>query len=89
MYPKIKKLLKKAGIKPEDVLGEIVRISSIVNPKIKVNVVAEGPDDNKFLECALESRADFIVSGDKHLLRFREFKGIKIVSAREFLELIE
>jgi uncharacterized protein len=44
------------------------------------------PDDEIFLECALAGRADCIVSGDKaHLLPLREWRGIKILSAAQFL----
>jgi len=42
-------------------------------------------DINKILECALEAQASFIVSGDKHLLEIKEYKGIKIISPKEFL----
>jgi len=84
-YPKIKSILEKAGVSSRDVLEEIVAKSKLVNPKSKLNVVKDS-EDNKFLECALECEADYIVSGDKHLLEIKEFGGIKIVSAREFLK---
>lgn len=85
-YPKIKSILERVEIDSREVLGEIVRRSKVVNPKKKLDVIKEDPEDNKFLECAIESGAEYIVSGDKHLLKAGEFKGIKIVSAREFLE---
>jgi len=48
-------------------------------------VVEDDPSDNKILECALEAEADYIVSGDRHLLDLREYRGIKILSSGEFL----
>ena len=42
--------------------------------------------DNKFLACALEAKADFIVSGDNHLLELKHFHGIQIVDARIFVK---
>jgi predicted nucleic acid-binding protein len=42
--------------------------------------------DNRILECADFGKADVIVTGDKEMLRQKEFKGIKIVSLREYLE---
>jgi putative PIN family toxin of toxin-antitoxin system len=51
--------------------------------------VPADPDDNKFLECAIKCNADYIVSGDKHLLKLKEFRGINIRKASEFLSLIE
>ncbi len=58
-----------------------------LTPQIKVDVCKEDPDDNKFLECAIARAADFIVSGDQHLLRLKEYQGIKIVTIAEFLQL--
>jgi len=40
-------------------------------------VIDDDPDDDKFIECAVASRAGFIVSGDKHLLKLKEYKRIK------------
>ena len=45
-------------------------------------------EDNMVLECALEGRARYIVSGDKDLLELKEFRGIRIVRATEFLTLV-
>jgi predicted nucleic acid-binding protein len=43
---------------------------------------------NKILECAIEGNADYIVTGDKHLLDIKEYSGIKIVKANEILTLL-
>lgn len=48
--------------------------------------IQEDPSDNKFLACALAGRANFVVSGDRHLLKLHEFQGIKIVRPRKFFE---
>ena len=47
------------------------------------------PDDNHILECAVEARAGIIVTGDKHLLVLHPYKGIKILTPKEFLEEFE
>ena len=47
---------------------------------MKVNKITKDPDDNRVLECAVESSADFIVSGDSHLLELGSFKGIRIMN---------
>ncbi len=88
-YPKIKNILVKSEVNSKDVLEEILRISEVVNPDVKLEVIKEDPEDNRFLECALESKADYIVSGDKHLLRLRRFEDIEIISPREFVERID
>lgn len=52
----------------------------------RIRAVLDDPDDDKFIECALSCRANFIVSGDKHLLNMKEYHGIKILRAAEFLK---
>ena len=59
-----------------------------VKIKKQIQAVLDDPDDDKFIECAVSCGADFIVSGDQHLLRIKEFAGIKILTAAEFLPLI-
>lgn len=60
-----------------------------VQPKIKISVIKEKNDDNRILECAVEGKAQYIVSGDKHhLLPLKEYEGMKILSPAEFLEII-
>ncbi len=49
----------------------------------------EDPSDNKFLECAIEGKADYLVSGDNHLLKLKEFEKVKIISVTDFLSIIE
>jgi len=57
-----------------------------VSPTEKVRVIKDDPQDNKFLECALTGEADFIVSGDHHLLNLGKFKGISILNSRQALK---
>ncbi len=59
-----------------------------VKIKKQIQAVLDDPDDDKFIECAVSCGADFIVSGDQHLLRIKEYAGIKILTAAEFLPLI-
>lgn len=59
-----------------------------VYPKVRVSIIKSKDDDNRILECALESKANYIISGDKrHILPLKEWGGIKIVSVSEFLEI--
>lgn len=59
----------------------------MVYPREKISIIKEDPDDNIIIECALEGKADFIISGDAHLINLKIYKDIKIVSAKEFLSL--
>jgi putative PIN family toxin of toxin-antitoxin system len=48
--------------------------------------ISEDPADNKFIECAVAADAKLIISGDRHLLNLKLFKGIRILSPTEFLK---
>ena len=48
-------------------------------------VIVADPTDNIFLECAIDGRADYIISGDSHLLNLGEYTGIQILKPKEFL----
>lgn len=89
MYPKITELLELSGISIKEILQSIARNSTSVNPKLELNLIKEDFDDNKILECALEAKADFIVSGDNHLVKLRKFRNIRITEPREFLEIVK
>lgn len=59
--------------------------SELVKPMEKIAIISDDAD-NRILECATAGKADFIVSGDRHLLDCASYKGIRIISAREFLD---
>lgn len=81
-YPKFE-----FGEEEKDSFLEIILSKSIlVEPSEDIEIVKDDPSDNKFLECALEAEADFIVSGDPHLLELGRFKGIEILSPNTFLK---
>jgi len=54
----------------------------------QIQAVTDDPDDDKFIECAICCNADYIVSGDRHLLNLKEYAGIKILKASEFLSIL-
>jgi len=60
-----------------------------VMPTKKISFIKDDPDDNKFLECGIACQANYIVSGDSHLQRAKEFEGIKILNPSNFLETIQ
>jgi len=61
--------------------------SKAVNPKVRLTVIADEPD-NRILECAVAGKADFIISGDHHLTDLKYYQGIKIINPTTFLDLI-
>lgn len=58
----------------------------MVQPDRVLDVVKDDPDDNRVFECAWTGRADYVVSGDRHLLRMGSYEGIPIVTVRKFLD---
>ncbi len=74
---------KRAGV-----VERLRRVSTIVNPDPSVTGVADVDEDDRVIETAVAAGADVIVTGDKGLLTFRHYQGIPIVSAREFLVII-
>ena len=68
---------------------EVITVDSyLVEPEEKVRIVKDDPSDNKIIECALAGRAHFIVSGDKHLLKIKEYKNIRIITPRQFFKFL-
>jgi len=68
-------------------IKSIEEIAHKIVTKTKLTRGSRDKKDNKYIECALAANADFIISGDIHLLEIKEYGKIKIVTAKEFLEL--
>ncbi|MBI5877427.1 MAG: putative toxin-antitoxin system toxin component, PIN family [Chloroflexi bacterium] len=66
-------------------LGDAVRLAPDVQA---LQVVPGDPDDDKIIACAVAGDADYIVSGDEHLLSMVHYEGIQIVSPRRFLAIL-
>jgi len=69
-------------------LRAVGSIASIVRVRSRFKVIKEDPDDDMVLRTAHDGRADYIVSGDKHLLSLKEFRGIKTVTVSRMLEIL-
>jgi putative PIN family toxin of toxin-antitoxin system len=61
-------------------------LAEMIKPGRRVAIFRDEPD-NRILECAIYGGADFLVTGDKEILQRREYKGVKIISLKEYLEL--
>jgi putative PIN family toxin of toxin-antitoxin system len=89
-YPKIAKILQADGLLHEELIEAVLKVVKFVEVEVTktVKVVLEHPADDKFIECALAARADYIVSGDKHLLKVGSYKKTRIVSVAEVLQIL-
>ena len=77
-------------IRPEDIeeLVDLLKTDTIIVPGRAVvrGAVPRDPREEVFLACAVDANADCIVSGDRHLLDLRNYRGIPILTAKEFAE---
>ena len=74
----------------EMTISTIKEISLVVYPERKLTVIKEMDADNRILECAIEGKADYIISGDKqHILPLKKFQKIRISSPAQFLKFVE
>lgn len=67
----------------------ILENAILIESSKKLDIVKEDPDDNKFLEAAIAGNAEYIVTQDKHLLKLKEYQGVKIMKPEEFLRNLE
>ena len=72
----------------ESYLKVLRDFAEIAPGTLTLEVIRDDPDDNHILAAAVETQAEHIVSGDKHLLDLREFRGIQIHTPREFLSIL-
>ena len=70
-------------------ITEIGALAELVVPRKHHAVIDSDPSDNVVLDCALEAGADYIVSGDAHLISLKRFGKAKIVNPQQFLSLLQ
>jgi putative PIN family toxin of toxin-antitoxin system len=84
-------VIRKFGWPPDRIIEieqEIRRLGEVVSITSDINAVSSDDADNRILECAVDGRADLIVSGDHHLLALGSYQGIRVVSPRDFAETV-
>ncbi|MBI4384360.1 MAG: putative toxin-antitoxin system toxin component, PIN family [Nitrospinae bacterium] len=82
-YPKFKLTEKEIKLLVQE---ELLPYIEPVTVNEDTKGVSKDPDDDKFLACAKAAKADFIVSGDAHLLDLKKYKGCPILTAEKFLK---
>ncbi len=71
-----------------EIVEGLRQFALMVAPAERLAVVRDDPDHDKFLECAVAGEANYIVSGDRHLLDLQEYRGIQILPAGVFLAVL-
>lgn len=73
----------------DDICALLYEGAIIVEERYSIKLGSPDPKDDKFLATALEGKADYIVSGDPHLLNLGRYHDIEIITARRFLEILK
>ena len=83
-YDEIQEKIQAKQLTMKQTVQKIQTMATLVHPSEKINVITDDPDDNAVLECALEGKVKYIITNDKHLLKLKEFREIKIITPSEF-----
>lgn len=84
---KFQKYILNLKLNIEDLLRTILSISTLIETKVRLEVIKVDPKDNMVLETAIGGKVEYIISYDNHLLNMIEFRGIKIITPGEFLKI--
>jgi len=90
IFEELKRVISYPKLKfPESLQNKILEFvffhSIFVEPNESISAIKDDPDDNKFLECAVSANAEFIISGDPHLLALKRYGMVEILNADMFL----
>jgi uncharacterized protein len=72
----------------EQLVWRYARLAHRVVPDVVERVVQSDPDDDHVIACAVAANADLIVSGDRALHEIGTYRGIRIINAREALDIL-
>ena len=68
-------------------ISSISDIATVLKATHSLKVLSDDPD-NRILECAIKAEADFLVTGDKHLLKLRMYGNFQIIKLSNFLSIL-
>jgi len=76
----------------EDEIAEFVAAvrqrAEVVSPTNQIDAIRADPSDNRVLEAAVAAQADYVVSGDQHLLQLKTHEGVQIVTPARFVAIL-
>jgi putative PIN family toxin of toxin-antitoxin system len=70
--------------KVREAIQAIGQVAIVLRPRSTLHILKDEPD-NRILECAIAAQAEFVVSGDRHLLALKQHAGITMISLADFL----
>jgi putative PIN family toxin of toxin-antitoxin system len=84
-YPRLKKRHGWVESQVDEFVADLAHLAILVYPEKPFAVVAEDPSDNRYLECAVAGAAEYLVSGDQHLLELKSLDDVTILSPAAFV----
>jgi hypothetical protein len=72
----------------DEFLAAVPSKAEVVYPTRQIDVVRTDPSDNRVLEAAVAAQADYVVSGDHHLLQLKTYEGVQIVTPARFVAIL-
>jgi uncharacterized protein len=88
-YPRTMKRHRYSEAQIDELIEFLRSFATVVQPHEVLDAVSEDATDNRIIECALVGEADYIVTGDNHLLNLRSYRGIQIIAPATFLFLLD
>ena len=83
---KFQKFMEDRRQATEDLIRTVMNMSRIIISRRKLDVIKDHPSDNWILECAVLGKADYLVSYNDHIIRLKEYEGIKIITPSDMLK---
>jgi putative PIN family toxin of toxin-antitoxin system len=72
----------------QSIISELTLLADWVTPKKHLDLVKDDPADNLVIDCAVEASADYIITGDKHLLQLGKCGKVEIANPDAFIKIL-
>lgn len=88
-YPRVRKHLIASDEDLDLWVASLGLVGEPIEGRLRITAVVGDSEDDKYIAAALEGRAQFIVTGDAHLLALKTYEGVRMVTPRVFLGLLK
>ena len=85
LYPRLQRKHGWDETQIDDFLAGITAAATLIPGRLSVQVVRDDPTDDKYVACAVEAGAQYVVSGDEHLVGLRRYQGVEIIPPAAFI----
>ena len=86
LYPRLQRKHGWDEAQIDDFLAGITAAATLMPGTLSIQAIPDDPTDDKYVACALEAEAQYIISGDAHLTRLRQYQSVEIVTPALFIE---